>query len=114
MSAELPFGTDNEMVNRFVDTKASFVVSNFKALIDNLIDAFEEFRSKNGDNKEIFADKLREIYNYLTQKSHLVTVNEIEAAFSFGRNIEMQSFAKEIESALMAEKNKEGEGIEDV
>jgi HK97 family phage portal protein len=114
MSAELPFGTDDEMVNRFVDTKASFVVSNFKALIDNLIDAFEEFRSKNGDNKEIFADKLREIYNYLTQKSHLVTVNEIEAAFSFGRNIEMQSFAKEIESALMAEKNKEGEGIEDV
>jgi len=99
-SSEQPSNGNDAEIARFIDAKTSFVVSNFKALIGNLIDAFEQFKSKNGNDKEVFAEKVREIYNYLTQKSYTVAENEVDTAFYFGRNIEMERARKEINTAL--------------
>jgi hypothetical protein len=91
----------DEKIMRFIEAKASFVVSNFKGLIDNLTEAFVLFKSKNSNDNEVFAEKIREIYNYLTQKSSLLAETEVEAAFSFGRSLEADMIEKELKDSLI-------------
>ena len=87
-SEEAVTSLDCVRINEFVDGKVAFVVGNFKDLIDNLTDAFDRFKTTNSPDNDVLAGKMREIYNYLTQKSYTIAEAEMDSSFAFGRNLE--------------------------
>ncbi len=93
-SEEAVSSPDYIRINEFVDGKVAFIVGNFKDLIDNLTDAFDRFKATNSPNNDVLADKMRDIYNYLTQKSYSIAEAEIESSFVFGRNLETSIMSK--------------------
>lgn len=79
-------------VNKFRDSRASFVANSFKALLGGII--------VNLSAEQVNGDKVREVFNFLSTKSASIAKSETEASFAYGRNIALQKTRSVLGSIL--------------
>jgi len=96
-----PSKEDIQKIKHYAEEQALFVVDGFKSIIDDLTSAFEQFRGGNGHNNEDLAEKIREIYNYLSQKSGVLSETEVHSAISFGRQLEIGNIKQLVTEGLL-------------
>jgi HK97 family phage portal protein len=82
-------------VNKFRDSRASFIANSFKALLGGII--------VNLSAEQVNGDKVREVFNFLSTKSTTIVKGETEASFAYGRNIALQK-TKNILGSLLTDK----------
>lgn len=86
------FGND---ILSFRSTRASFVSNNFKLLLSNVV----KYLSMNGSDDE----KIREVFNLLSNKISVLAKGEAEVSFLYGRDLALRYVAKSLAPSLSIE-----------